>query len=186
MKPIQINPIKINDKVTIKDCNFYDISDGDRGTVLFDRFDLAFVETVKSNSYDFKTCENDASITCKHGIWIAKHKLTLLTKSMAWSKEDIDTLHKYYRRMPLDQLATLLDRSYMAVQSKGRSERIHKHPRRAYNDRDIRFIIHTIIDPEFTVNEIGRQLHRSKSSLMGRLELMDSRKQLPKIPADVA
>ena len=106
-----------------------------------------------------------------NGLELLRTSLELLLTGGKWSKSEVDYLHTYYRRKSVTELAEHLKRSYYSVQSKARSEGIHKHPRRDYNSTDTHFIIHQRID-KVSINLIGHKLHRSKSSIGSRFNLM--------------
>lgn len=137
-----------------------------------------FVNTDKSNNFNHPQHNG-------YGLLKNEENLEKITSdSIRWTKKEIDFLHCHYRRRSIQEIADYLGRTYDSVKSKARNEKIHKHPRRNYNDRDNRFIVHTMIDPVFTQVEIGRQLHRSPDSIHGRISLMRSRNEIPEYRKD--
>lgn len=154
---------------------------GNEGTIVEEnQSGWPMVNTDKLNDYNHKDYGGN-------GIYFDAKLMELipsLPTVKRWSKNDLDILHSRYRRDSIKSIAESLGRTYYAVQSKARSEGIHKHPRREYNDRDNRFIRHTYMD-NWKPSEIARQLHRSKSSIDSRLSLMNERELLPTIPKEI-
>lgn len=156
--------LKIGDKATIKEI----CGDG-----------IHFINTDKLNNFNYHDYGGN-------GIYYAESFMKKLVsiKKGKWTMDEQELLFQLYPKHSVDSIAEKLNRTYFAVQSKARSEGIHKHPRREYNDRDNRFIRHTYMD-NWKAVEIGRQLHRSKSSIRSRLSLMNDRGLLPSIPKEI-
>lgn len=153
---------------------------GDKATLcayLNDKHGLVFVNTDKLNLYNHPDHNGN-------GLHVLESRIELLKSIGPWSSDEIDYLHQNYKRKSIEEISSHLKRSYFSVQSKARSEGLHKYPRRTYNDRDNRFIRHTYMD-NWKLTEIGRQLHRSKSSIEGRIALMNKRGLLPSIPKEI-
>ena len=150
------------------------------GTVVGNRCgtyaDLIGLNTDEPNSFNH-TC-NGLLPENSNGIFCCPEDIELISlpivKAKSWSDGELDTLHSQYRRKSITEIANGLGRSYMSVQSKARHERIHKHPRREFNSRDCHFIIHSRVD-KLPIGFIADSLHRSKSTLEGRISLMKSR-----------
>jgi hypothetical protein len=137
---------------------------------------IHFINTDKLNAYNHPDFNGN-------GLYVHESFMELIGTRGRWSTAELDYLHTWYKRKSISDIADYLGRSYFAVQSKARSENIHNHARREYNDRDNRFIQHVYID-KWPVPEIGRQLHRSHKSIKGRLSLMNSRGLLPIPPQE--
>jgi hypothetical protein len=153
------------------------LKEGSTGTIMqlpwVGDIDAVFINSDKLNNYNHSRFNGN-------GVIMDISWLELLYKTGKWTVEDINYLHSYYRRKSITDIAEHLKRSYYSVQSKARSEGIHKHPRREYNANDNHFIVHNRVD-NMSINLIGRKLHRSKSSIGSRLDLMIERGMVPTI-----
>lgn len=174
--------IKVGDIVIVNNCNTLGIKDGSLGTVMELNYrgdDTIFINTEKLNDYNHSEYNGN-------GVIVHIDKLTVVSSSpdkketnkTRWSKKEITYLHANYRRKSVSVISEKLGRSYYAVQSKARDEGIHNHPRREYNEYDNHHIIHSIVDKKSSIT-IGKQLHRTKSSIDGRIRLMNKLNMLP-------
>ena len=166
---------KVGDRViAIKGQTTLGIKEGDKATVMaiglsLDVTDI-FINTDKLNNYNQPNHNGN-------GLLYTSKSLKLLYHVGKWSDNEIDYLHSYYRRKSITEIAESLQRTYSSIQSKAQSEGLHKHPRRNYNECDISAIKHMLVD-RLPIDIIGINLHRSKSSIGGKIALMRKREEL--------
>ena len=166
---------KVGDRViAIKGQPTLGIKVGDKATVMRIGLNLdvtdTFINTDKLNNYNHPDYNGN-------GLLYDSKSLELLYHVGRWTDTEIDYLHSYYRRKSITEIAESLQRTYSAIQSKAYSEGLHKHPRRNYNECDISAIKHMLVDCT-PIAIIGINLHRSKSSIGGKIALMRKRKEL--------
>ncbi len=172
-----MNKFKVNDRVKFKR-DALNMKVEDKGTIMETNYDgdndLLFINTDKLNAFNHPKYNGN-------GLLVVQNDLSLLIRTGKWSIDEINYLHSFYRRKSVSDIAFNLNRSYFAVQSKARSEKIHKHPRREYNEGDNRTIVHMFVD-NIGNDSIGAQLHRCKNSINGRIALMANTNMLPVMP----
>jgi len=178
---------KIGDRVRIlSTIELLGVKKDDLATVVhldYSEKDLHFVNTDKLNWYNHSEYNGN-------GLLLGQDYLELVSrnpikpKRPRWDNDSTEYLHSYYHRKKVKELSLILNRPTTTISSKASYEGLSKHNRREFNNIDNRHIIHGLIDGA-TPEQLALDLHRSKSSVVGRINLMTKRGLIPQFNKEV-